>query len=154
MKTIFSSILIVMCLMFCNVAWAAEAEAAAYGVVKGRVVDVSNNPVEYATATLLNAKSGELVMGEVCNDNGEFTFSKVRNGEYLLCVSMVGFERYQTEALRIDRNNALIEQAIVLREASKQLNEVLVVAKRDYIEQTADKLIINPDAARFVCTGK
>ena len=147
MKTIFSSILIVMCLMFCNVAWAAEAEAAAYGVVKGRVVDVSNNPVEYATATLLNAKSGELVMGEVCNDNGEFTFSKVRNGEYLLCVSMVGFERYQTEALRIDRNNALIEQAIVLREASKQLNEVLVVAKRDYIEQTADKLIINPDAA-------
>ncbi len=150
MKTIFRTIIIVICLTFSGQMQAADAEAEAagnFGVVKGRVIDATNKPVEYATATLVQPQSGEIVMGEVCNEQGEFIFSKVRHGEYFLCVSMVGYERFQTEALRVDRRNSLVEQSVVLREASNKLSEVLVVGKRDYIEQTADKLIINPDAA-------
>lgn len=133
-------------LSFFFVSSAAKAEMMT-GTVKGRVTDVYNQPVEYATATLVNTKTNQIVKGEVCNEKGEFVIEKVNQGEYILSVSMVGYAKNESEKVIIDKRSSTVEKSIVLKESTQQLSDVVVVGKRDFIEQTADKMVINPDAS-------
>lgn len=116
-------------------------------VVKGKVIDENNQPIEFATATLVNPKTKEIVKGEVCNDKGEFTINKVNRGEYILSVSMLGYNKFETEKVIIDGKSAIIEKKIILRENSEELKDVEIVAKKQFIEQSVDKMIINPEAS-------
>ena len=122
----------------------AEMEMA---VIKGKVLNENNQPIEYATAVLINPKTGEVVKGEVCNEKGEFNISKVDKGEYILSVSMVGYKKFETENLVVDGRRTVIERNIVLNEHAEMLRAVEVVAKRDFIEQAVDKMVIHPDAS-------
>jgi hypothetical protein len=117
------------------------------GVVKGRVTDAQNQPVEFATATLVNPQTNEIVKGEVCNEKGEFTIDKVRQGEYVLSVSMVGYSRNESEKIVINKKSPIIEKSIVLKESTQQLKDVVIVGRREFIEQTVDKTVINPEAS-------
>jgi len=118
------------------------------GIIKGRVIDSKNNPVEFATASLMNSKTKQLIKGQVCNDKGEFLIDKVKPGEYILAVTMIGYAKNESEKLVIDsKNHKVVEKNVVLAESSQQLSNVEVVAKRKFIEQTVDKMIVNPDAS-------
>ncbi len=116
-------------------------------IVKGKVVNDKNEPVEYATAVLLSPETGEVVKGEVCNDKGEFAISRVNKGNYVLAVSMVGYKQKDAVNLVVDGKLSVIERTIVLNEQVEQLQTVEVVGKKDFIEQAVDKVVINPDAS-------
>jgi hypothetical protein len=137
-------ILAVACFLISIFSANAELEMA---VVKGRVVNDHNQPVEYATAVLISPKTGEVIKGEVCNEKGEFNISKVDKGEYILSVSMVGYKKFETENLVVDGRRTVIERNVVLNEHAEMLQAVEVVAKRDFIEQAVDKMVIHPDAS-------
>ncbi len=132
-------------ILFSMIAIFMSAEQTA--IVKGKVVDEHNQPVEFATATLISPKTKQIVKGEVCNENGEFTIGRVSKGDYVLTVSMVGYERFETESLVVDGKQRVIERKIVLHEHTEMLSDFVVVAKRDFIEQTVDKMVIHPDAS-------
>jgi hypothetical protein len=117
------------------------------GIVRGRVVNAKNQPVEFATAALVNLKSGQLEKGTICNERGEFSIENVVRGEYYLTVRMMGYDSVQTEAIVIDRKNRAVEKIIVLKESSRQLGEVTITAKQEFVEQAVDKVIINPNAS-------
>ena len=125
----------------------ASAATAATVTLKGKVTDEQNQPVEYATATLINPSSKEIVKGEVCNNKGEFTISKIEPGEYILSVSMVGFEKMETMRIKAETKNPVIERNIVLRESNEMLNEVVITGNKQFIEQGVDKIIVNPEAS-------
>ena len=91
-------------------------------VIKGKVVNERNEPVEYATAVLLNPATGEVVKGEVCNATGEFTISRIEKGEYVLSVSMVGYKKVDTEKMVVDGKRTVFERTIVLNEHTELLN--------------------------------
>jgi len=138
-------VLLLICLTFCSVLYLS---AETTGIIKGRVIDSKNQPIEFATAALINQKTNEIVRGEVCNNKGEFVISKVIPGEYTLSVSMMGYAKTVTDKIIIEnKSNSIIEKNIILKESSQQLSDVVVTAKRQFIEQTADKMIINPDAS-------
>lgn len=118
-----------------------------FTTIKGKVTDEKNQPVEFATAALISPKTQEIVKGEVCNEKGEFTIPKIEKGEYILSISMVGYERIETETVLVDGRHAVIEKNIVLRENTETLNELVVVGNKNFIEQTVDKMVINPEAS-------
>lgn len=125
-----------------------SAAAAPLGIVKGQIVDQKKQPVEFATAALVNAKTNQLVTGSVSNEKGEFVIEKVPLGEYKLAVSMIGYQKVETEPfLLAETNHGIVDKQIVLNEATHQLSEATVTAKRMFIEQKADKLVINPEAS-------
>lgn len=141
----FFSLIVILGSVICTSLRAtAVAEMA---VVKGKVVNDKNEPVEYATAVLLSPETGEVVKGEVCNNKGEFAISRVDKGNYVLSVSMVGYKQKDTEKLVVDGKLSVIERTIVLNEQVEQLQAVEVVGKKDFIEQAVDKVVINPDAS-------
>lgn len=116
-------------------------------VVKGKVVNERNEPVEYATAVLLSPVTGEVVKGEVCNEKGEFNIARVDKGEYVLSVSMVGYKKADTEKVVVDGKRSVIERTIVLNEQVELLKTVEVVGKKDFVEQAVDKIVVNPEAS-------
>jgi len=115
--------------------------------VKGTVIDENNKPVEFATATLISPKTKKIIKGEVCNAQGEFEISKVSKGEYILSVSMLGYDRLETENIVVDGKKPVIERNVILRENAKMLKDVVITAKKQFIEQTVDKMVINPEAS-------
>lgn len=125
-----------------------SASAKSNSVVKGKVVDNKNQPVEFATALLRKSNGDEVVQGAICNQKGEFKIEKVRAGDYILTISMVGYEKATTSAFKVNpQESEIVEQNITLREEVHQLKETQVTGKRKYVEQLADKLVINPEAS-------
>lgn len=120
--------------------------AASLGTVKGRIIDGKKHPVEFATAALLRAGDKSLVKGSVSNRSGEFVIDKVTPGSYIVTVSILGYNKVETEKFEV-RADAKVERNIILNESSHQLKEATVVAKRQFIEQQADKMVINPEAS-------
>ncbi|MFZ4456724.1 MAG: outer membrane beta-barrel protein [Bacteroidales bacterium] len=134
-------------LLFCLMTF-TTAYAKSNNIVKGKVVDNKNQPVEFATALLRKSNSDEVVQGAICNPKGEFKIEKVRPGDYTLTISMIGYEKATTSVFRIEQQETgIIEQNITLKEEIHQLKEAQVVAKRKYVEQLADKLVVNPEAS-------
>lgn len=129
------------------VLFTAKVSAEISGTIKGRVTDVNNQPIEFATATLVSPKTQKIVKGEVCNLNGEFAISNVGEGVYILSVSMVGYQKNDTATVVINKKTTTVTKNITLKESTQRLNDVVVVGKRPFIEQTADKMVINPDAS-------
>ncbi|MBP1639511.1 MAG: TonB-dependent receptor [Bacteroidetes bacterium] len=120
--------------------------AKADGTVKGRILDQNHRPVEFATAALVNAKTKLPIKGSESSSNGEFVIDKVHDGTYILSVTMVGYKKYETEQFAINGKKE-IRKEVVLEENTQQLKEATVVAKRKFIEQQADKMVINPEAS-------
>ena len=117
------------------------------GVIKGKVINNQNMPVEFATVALVNPGSKQAIKGAVCNQNGEYIIEKIENGEYYLSASMLGFEPTETEIFEIDMKTRIIEKTIILRESAIKLEEVSVKGKYEFIVQTAEKTVINPNAS-------
>lgn len=107
------------------------SSAMANAIIKGRVLTNSDQSVLYATATLLNPKTMEIVEGDMCDNKGEFIIENVKPGEYILSVRKVGFAKDESKKLVIDSfTNRVEEKKIVLNESVQQLPEVVVIGKR------------------------
>lgn len=116
--------------------------------INGKISDAKNAPVEFANVIVTNSESNEFVKGDITNEKGHYQIDNLNTGEYLLTVSMVGFAKSEPIKISVlNTNNKTIEKNIVLKETIGQLNEVQVVAKKVFMEQTTDKTIINPEAS-------
>ncbi|MTK52957.1 TonB dependent receptor [Paludibacter sp.] len=120
--------------------------AKADGTVKGRILDQNHRPVEFATAALINAKTKLPIKGSESNSTGDFVIDKVHEGTYILSVTMVGYKKFETEQFAFNGKKD-VQRDVVLEENTQMLKEATVVAKRKFIEQQADKMVINPEAS-------
>jgi hypothetical protein len=140
--SIVSRVFLMVCISFLSV------HVLASDMIVGRVTDSKNQPIEFATVALINPKTKEMVKGEVCNVNGEFKLDKLKSGAYTLSVSMIGYSKNEKETIVIDATkNRVIKKDIILNETVHQLAEVNVKAKKMFIEQTVDKMVVNPEAS-------
>ena len=99
------------------------------GVIKGRVVDENNQPVEYATAVLKNSKTNKFITGAVCNYKGEYVIENVEPGEYVLSTKMIGYRLTKSQKIVVDkRQKRIIEKDVVMNETPEK--SIVVVAKK------------------------
>lgn len=117
------------------------------GIVTGRVIDTQNHPIVYATAALISSETNEVEKGAICSEEGTFIIENVANGEYILSVRMLGYDSNETERFVINSDNPRVNKTIVLKETTLQIEEVVVTGKYAFVEQTADKIIVNPSAS-------
>ncbi len=118
--------------------------ASASGIVKGQVMDQNNDPIVYATATLINPNTNEIVAGDMCDNNGEFIIENVTPGDYILSVRNVGFEKDETTELVVEHGNTMLDVPIQLKESVSKLPEVEVVSKRyTYAQPIVEEIDLN-----------
>ena len=99
------------------------------GVIKGRVIDENNQPVEYATTVLKNANTNKFVTGTVCNYKGEYIIENVEPGEYELSTKMIGYEKTETQKVVVNKDKCrVVEKDVVMIE--KPDKSIVVTARK------------------------
>lgn len=112
--------------------------------ITGSLHDAAGQPIDAANVLLLDPADSSLVRGTLTEPDGHFTFENVANGSYLLSFSMLGFETVFIHSLAVDESHPLIDlKTTTLRESSTLLAEVSVVAKRPFLEQKIDRMVVN-----------
>ncbi len=110
------------------------------GSVKG------DGDVSGAIVSLIKSIDSSVVKTTLCEANGEFTISNPAAGKYLLYISHIGYRPFYTNSFSISDGQQLQMEKIMLLAAPKELNEITITGKKQFIEQKIDRLVLNPDA--------
>ena len=111
--------------------------------ILGEAKNIDGNPLAFANVLLLKKADSTLVKGEIVPENGKFAFSNIKNGEYLLTVSMVGYQKVFSKAIKIDNISEQTIEPLIAQTIESNLKEVSVSAKKPLFEQQVDRLVIN-----------
>lgn len=122
-----------------------QCATAQIGKIQGDVKDSNQKPIEGVVVSLLNAKDSSFVKAAISEIDGKFEFVAIKNGNYLLMATNIGYKKFLGKNFSFDQSDILVE-TIVMQDESQNLAEVKVVAKKPFVEKKIDRTIINPDA--------
>ena len=114
--------------------------------VAGQITQAGNKPVEFATVTLLKAKDSSLVKGAIADINGKYEFEQVKQGKYLVAAVSVGMTKAYSNVFDVAGSSIRVP-AVSLATASKNLKGIDVTARKPFIEQKADKMVVNVESS-------
>lgn len=120
--------------------------------VAGQVNQANNKPVEFATVTLLKAKDSSLVKGAIADINGKYEFEQVKQGKYLIAAVSVGMTKAYSKVFDV-AGSPVRMPALSLEASSKTLKGVDVTARKPFIEQKADKMVVNVESSITAAGG-
>jgi len=106
------------------------------------VKDEQGNPLKGATVSLLKSKDSGLVKLAASTSDGSFQFSGIKEGDYRLKTTSVGFMPTLSTSFNYAGTNLIIP-AVIMTKVSGEMKEVVVTASRPLIEVKADKTILN-----------
>lgn len=115
--------------------------------VNGRVTDDTQKPVQGVTVSLYKAQDTLLVKAVLTGNDGLFVFEAVKDGDYLVGVSSVGYKKTVSEVLHIRDGAEIKVPTLVMQTESKNMKELVITGKKPLFEQKADKLVVNVDAS-------
>jgi hypothetical protein len=124
--------------------------AKAQSQLSGKLIDDKKEGLAFANV-LLHKPDSSLYKGALTDDAGAFSFEEVANGNYFISIQYVGFNKYSSAVLEINKNTQIAD--IQLIAASKDIGEVVVVAKKPLLEMRGDKLIMNIESSPIASQG-
>lgn len=127
-----------------SVAVLASHAQTAKAKISGTVIDGSQKTIESASIALLKAKDSSTVKFSVANKDGQFVFEDIANGKYMVSITAVGHEKGYSPAFEVSQSNQNIQlKTIELVTSPKSMGNVIITAKKPFIEQKIDKMVIN-----------
>lgn len=118
--------------------------------ITGKIVDEKAVVVPFAVVQLLNGSDTSKVKMVATDIDGGYRIEQVKEGNYALSISIVGFKTKKTE--RFVLNGDLELPIVKIESNTKQLNEVSVSVKKPYVEHQIDKTVLNVENS-IVSTG-
>lgn len=108
--------------------------------ISGKVIDaVSKEPMPFVNLVLNNVKDSSFVGGTITNEEGIFTFEKIKPNNYFINSSFVGFQNINKDIYVGNSADFLNIGTLELKENIESLNEVTITAKQDEINGKMDK---------------
>ncbi len=133
--------LLLLCL-FALPVYAQQTPPAAAGSISGKLVDAKNNPVSYATVTLLRADS-TVANGDLSKDDGSFSMTNVAVGNYRLRVESIGIAtKFVSVQITADAPNKKMGN-VKLTETENTLGTVSITGEKPIMELKVDKKVFN-----------
>ncbi len=93
----------------------------------------------YVNVLLKTSKDSVFVAGTITNEEGFFTFSELKKGNYTLETTLVGYKNHKQAVLVGELSPFLDLGTISMFEDNQTLGEVVVTAKQDEISAKMDK---------------
>ncbi|OSY88465.1 hypothetical protein WH52_06845 [Tenacibaculum holothuriorum] len=103
---------------------------------KGKIIDKQNQPISFANVVAKNVTDHSLITGVISDENGAFSIHSKKENVYLE-ISFIGFT---TKKINPTQSNI---GTIVLEEEGQQLKEVVITARKKFIQQKVDRLVFN-----------
>lgn len=114
--------------------------------IKGTIIDSTTNlPVEFATAILFNLKK-DVVKASNTSIDGTFKLPVDKKDNYVICISLIGYQKYCSEEISISKSGIIDLGIIYLQQESNMMGEVVVKSKKRLIQNKGDKLVYNAKA--------
>ena len=111
--------------------------------ISGKILDQDSNPIDLVLVGLMSIADSTFVKGEYTDVDGSYLISNVTAGNYILNVSILG---YEDDFQNIEVSIIGIElDEITLTQSSLMIDEVTVTAKIPFVERKLDRTIINPE---------
>ena len=132
-------------------ALAGRAAQAQTGRLTGQVLTDRGRPAEFVNVLLQRAADSTLVQAELTTVAGRYAFGAIAPGAYRVAVVGLGFAKAYSQPLTVADAAGEVPD-IRLRPAAQQLGEVTVTARKPFLEQQADKLVVNV-ATSIVAAG-
>ncbi|MEO6490410.1 MAG: TonB-dependent receptor [Ferruginibacter sp.] len=119
------------------------------GKITGIIKDGGNQKIiDAATISLLKADDSSLVKTSVTDKEGNYAFENVKDGSYIIMASSMGHSNVYSKSLNLTQTEKeLSAGTLQLVPLNKNLKEVVVNSKRQFIERKIDKTILNVDAS-------
>lgn len=108
--------------------------------ISGKLSD-EKKQVRNASVELLRSSDSVLIKSTLSDIEGNFIINNVMNGNYVLSVSMVGYKRAYTP-VQVSDGDVQVNEIKLLIDAGT-LQGVTVTATKPFLEQRADKLVVN-----------
>jgi outer membrane receptor protein involved in Fe transport len=116
----------------------------AFGQVAGKLTGSDGKPVPFANMILVEEPDSILVKTGSTDANGTFRLDDVSNGKYVLKISAMGYQTWQSEPFELNAGARQKDLGlIILKGVSKQLGEVVIRADKPQVQQTAEGVTVN-----------
>ena len=125
------------------------------GTLKGFVIDVNvNQPLEYATISMVNKVDNKVVNGTITDETGFFKIKNIDFGTYKVNITFIGYKTKSIESVSLKSNNDIVDLGqISLDPAVEILDEAVIVADRPTMTYKIDKKIINVSQQHTSASG-
>ncbi len=146
MKSTFTKIFFTLILIICvNAVFAQTKPVTAQ--VSGSLVDAKNQPVDYATVSLIKAtKDSTVVKGTLSTAAGTYKIGQVAPGTYVIRATSTGFAKTTSKEFTINGSDVAVP-AVIMPTATQSLSAVNVTASRPLIEQKIDRTVMNVEGS-------
>jgi hypothetical protein len=116
--------------------------------VQGIVREPNNGPLESVSISLFKGIDTTVSKTTVTSKEGRFIFLNIPAGVYHIRISAVGYETVNGANFNIAAGNKTLElPAFELKRKNNELQSVVVVSKKPFIEQKNDRILVNVDAS-------
>ncbi len=134
-------------MFFLSIGLSSFAQTA--GKITGVIKDGGNQKIiDAASISLLKSKDSSLVKVSVTDKDGNFSFENVKEGTYLVLATSVGHTKVYSTPITINAKSTIVSAGVMqLIPAGKDLKEVVVSSKKQFIERKIDRTIVNVDAS-------
>ena len=120
----------------------STALARAQTTLNGAVHDGTGKPMPFASVALLNARDSSVAKGTASDQQGLYAFENVRAGRYVVRATAVGYQKVHSTVLDVATSPTDVP-VLALTELTGKLTEVQVTAKKPFVEQQLDRMVVN-----------
>jgi len=131
MRLIYSLLLLCTCSGFLS----------AQDFASGRITD-ENGAVFYANAILYSLPDSSVVTASTSDEDGNFKIENIKPGDYYIQTSMLGYVDKKTASFSIPSDKPIFFN-IEINTDAKMLSTVEITARKPFLEQKPDKLVVN-----------
>ncbi len=124
-----------------------QAQAPALkGKITATVVDsLTGQPVAFATAVLVDPRSGKQIDGQISDDKGQFRMIDIPVGTYELVITFLGYaDRRLPVVLTPEKPDAAF-QPVYLLPTGISLDEITVTAEAAVVENKVDRIVYHAE---------
>lgn len=113
--------------------------------ISGQLNGSDGKSMDGATVYLLRSADSVLVKTALASTTGSYQFEHVKQGEYRLSVTMMGYQKYRSGIIKLIGQDLAVP-VIVLQQSGTTLKEVTISSQKPLVEHLIDRTVVNPDA--------
>lgn len=115
----------------------------AQSTITGNVLDEAKQPLSFTNVVLYENESNTPLKAVIVSANGTYTLKNIKNGSYSVEASIFGYKTQRSIVLNIDSSKNVTFDFVMKEDIPENLGEVVIIAKKPVITQTAEKLVVN-----------
>src|SRR5690349_17490619 len=113
------------------------------GKATGSVKNMQQKELQSASIMLLRAKDSSTVKFAVADKAGNYEFNGIAPGKYIVSITSVGYSKAFSPSFEITETKVNVSlEAMTMIEAAKGLSGVTVTAKKPFVEQKIDRMVV------------